>query len=358
LLFGVLHGVLTTFDVTMDKLGETRLRVMSRTNVFETMPISYEARIARVPGVRATSHIAIFIGYYQDPKNGFNIAALDVDSFLDAIPQLRVPADQREAMRTTRTGAIVGYELAKKFNWRIGDRITLHSINWIDAQGSSEWPLDIVAFCNAGPDDDPEFANELYMNYEYLDTGRANGKGTVHQFVVSIDDHSRSSDIALAIDALFANSSSQTITVNEREWMTNNLRQIGNLQLFVNTIIGAVLFTLLFLAGNTMSQSVSERTSELGVLKALGFRNTGVCVLVIAEAAVLSVIGAALGLGATALMFPGIFKSLGGSWGPTPLPLEVYLVGFAIALLLAAVCATIPAMRARRLTVSEALSGH
>src|SRR5262245_34956937 len=132
LLFGVLHGVITGWDGFVAQLGNTRLRVMNRANMLESMPVAYEARIASVPGVRATTRIAFFFGYYQDPKVGFSIAALDVDAFLDAIPDIRVPADQREAMHTVRTGAIVGYELAKRFNWKIGDRITLHSINWVD----------------------------------------------------------------------------------------------------------------------------------------------------------------------------------------------------------------------------------
>src|SRR5262249_40008536 len=151
-----------------------------------------------------------------------------IDSFLDSIPNLRVPPDQREAMHKVRTGALVGYQLAKRFNWQIGERITLHSMLWVDEHRSADWPVDIVGFCNAGPDDDPQFANEVYMNYEYLDSMRTTGKGTVHQFIAAIDDPARSSDIAIAIDRLFANSSYETQTLNEKEWITNSLRQTGN----------------------------------------------------------------------------------------------------------------------------------
>ena len=107
---------------------------------------------------------------------------------------------------------------------------------------------------NAGEKDDRVFANELYFNYEYLDEARATGKGTVHQYVVAIDDANRASEISQAIDRLFANSGAETATLNEREYVVAQLRQVGDVQMFVNSIIGAVLFTLLFLAGNTMSQ--------------------------------------------------------------------------------------------------------
>jgi putative ABC transport system permease protein len=256
-----------------------------------------------------------------------------------------------------RSGAIVGHELAKRFNWHIGDRITLHSLLWVDNRGSADWPVDIVGFCNAGPDDDTQFANEIYMNYDYFDSARATGKGTVHQFIAVIDDPARASDIAIAIDEMFANSSYETQTQNEKEWLANSLRQTGNVKMFVNSIIGAVMFTLLFLAGNTMSQSVRDRVSELAVLKALGFRDTAVSLLVFAESTLLAVIGAAMGLAATALVFPRVFGSLGG-FGPTPLPVEVYLNGLGVAVLMAALSAAIPALQARQLTVAEALAGR
>ena len=248
-----------------------------------------------MPGVEAISYFVIFAGYFQDPKNGFSIAAVDVDTWLAAIPNFHVPQDQREAMHTTRTGALVGSELMKKFDWHIGDRISLHSMIWVNKDGSSEWPLDIVGVVNAGPDDDPQFGTELYFNYDYLDSARTTRTGTVNQFVVSPKPGTDSNQIAIAIDRLFANSSAETSTMNERAFFASMSRNIGDVQRFVGWIIGAVLFTLLFMAGNTMSQSVRDRLSELGVLKALGFGNTQRVDADRREAAVLSFVAAALG---------------------------------------------------------------
>jgi putative ABC transport system permease protein len=357
LLFGILNGVIAGFDGALSKMSETRLRVMNRANILEAMPISYEARIAKVPGVRSVSHFAILVAYYQDPKNGFSASAMDIDQSIAVFPEIKVPDDQVEAMRRTRSGAIVGVDLAKRFGWKIGDRITVHSMNWIKEDGSPEWTLDIVGFANAGPHDERIFANELYFNYDYLDTARATGKGTVHQFAASIDDASRATEIAVAIDKLFANSSAETTTLNDREYVVAQVRQIGDVRMFVNSIIGAVLFTLLFLAGNTMSQSVNDRVPELGVLKTLGFSDTAVLLLVVVEAAILCLMAAAIGLAIAATVFKGVFGSLNFT-SPIPLPPRVYAFGFGIALLLGALSATIPAIRARRLTIVEALSGR
>ena len=356
LLFGVLQGVVAGFEGARAKLSDTRLRVTNRANLFEPIPIAYKSEIAAVPGVDAISYFVIFVGYFQDPKNGFSIAAVDVDTWLDAIRNFHVPQDQRAAMHTTRTGALVGAELMKRFDWHIGDRISLHSMAWVNKNGSSEWPLDIVGIVNGGANDDPEFGTELYFNYDYLDLTRTTRTGTVSQFVVSPKPGADPNQIAIAIDRLFANSSNETSTMNERAWFASMSRNVGDVQMFVNWIIGAVLFTLLFVAGSAMSQSVRDRLSELGVLKALGFGDTRVWVIIVAEAAVLSLVAAVLGLAVAAAAFPAVFKSLAGS--PGTLPLRVVPAGLAIALLLAAMSATVPALRARRLTIVQALSGR
>ncbi len=357
LLFGVLHGVIAGFDGTLAKLSDTRLRVTNRANLFEAMPVAYQSRIALVPGVQRVSYFVLFGGYYQEPTNGLSIAAVDVDTWLDTFPPLHVSASHRKAMHETRTGALVGVELMKQFNWHIGDRITLHSILWAsNKDGSSDWPVDIVGNTLAASGDDRTFAKEMYLNYDYIDAGRTTRTGTVNQFVVSLAEGADPDAIAIAIDRLFANSSSETTTMNERAWFASSMRQVGDVQMFVNWIIGAVLFTLLFLAGNTMSQSVADRLPELGVLKALGFGDTSIWLLVVAEAMVLSLIAAAIGLAIAATVFPGVFEASG--FGPIPMPPNVYVAGLAIALLLALLSAAVPAVRARRLTVVEALSGR
>jgi len=207
------------------------------------------------------------------------------------------------------------------------------------------------------PNDERIFANELYFNYDYLDEARATGKGTVHQFAVSIDDPSRAPEIAQAIDKMFANSSAESTTLNDREYLIAQVRQVGDVRMFVNWIIGAVLFTLLFLAANTMSQSVNERVPELGVLKTLGFSDNTILLLVVVEAVLLCLIAAAIGLAIAAAVFKVVFGSLNFT-SPFPLPPRVYVLGIGIALLLGAISATIPAARARRLTIVEALSGR
>jgi len=355
-LFGVMHGVIAAFDSALESMSDMRLRTMSRANILEALPLAHAARIARVPGVREVSHVSIMIGYYQDPKNNVVAAATDLEGFLSVFPEISIPEDQRDALLRSRTGAVVGAALARKFGWNIGDRVTLHSLMWPRDDGSVTWTFDIVAIANAGEQDDAPFGNELYFHYAYFDESRGTGRGTVHQYALTIDDAGAADAIAQAIDGQFANSSDETLTLNDRDYVTAQMRQVGNVRLFVNAILGAVLFTLLFLTGNTMMQSVRDRSAELGVLKSVGFTNTGVLALLWIEALVLCLAGAAMGLAIAALVFPPMFESF--NLGPVPLLPSVWIAGIGVAALLATMVTLVPGWRAQRLTVAEALAGH
>src|SRR5262245_43813926 len=120
LLYGVLNGVVSGFDYAASKMSEMRLRVTNRANVLESMPISYEARIARIPGVRIVSNLSILIGYYQDPRNNVSCVGLMLEPFARMFSEMKVAPDQVAAIRATRDGAVVGSELARRFNWHVG----------------------------------------------------------------------------------------------------------------------------------------------------------------------------------------------------------------------------------------------
>ena len=310
LLFGLMHGVIAGFDTALDTMSETRLRVQSRASGIESMPIAHANRIAQLKGVQRIAPFSAVGAYYQEPKNSFSSAALDIEAFLEVLPEIKIPPEQVDAMMRTRTGAIIGATLAEKYGWSIGDQIPIKSFLWTNEDGTADWMVEIAAIANAGPDDDKLFAGEMYLHWDYFDESRATGKGTVHQFVVAIDDPTRAGAIAEEIDALFANSSDETTTVNEREYITSFIRQAGDVRSFVAYVLGAVLFTLLFLTGTTMMQSIRDRTAEFGVLKSIGFTDTSVFVMVLTESLVLCVLAALLGLGIAASLVVGVVGGL------------------------------------------------
>lgn len=355
LLFGVLDSVTSSLGAAIDSLSDTRLRTMSRVNILEPMPISYVSRIRSVPGVETVSHYTIFYGYYRDPGDGIGVGALDVDSFLDAFPELLVGDGAREAMRATRDGALVGEDLAEEHDWQIGDRVPVTSRRWAQQDGSYDWSFEIVGLVSRGEDSRIPM-NEMYINYDYFDEARTTGNGTVNMYFSTLASAEISGRVAQAIDDLFANSTNETETQTEKDFVRAQINQIGDIDFFVNAIIGAVLFTLLFLTGNTMMQSVRERIPELAVLKTYGFGDWAIIALVCAEAMLLCGVAAAIGLGGAAAIFPGIFASIGAP--AFAMPLSVLVTGLGIAVLLALISSASPAWRIRRLQLVDALAGR
>jgi putative ABC transport system permease protein len=201
----------------------------------------------------------------------------------------------------------------------------------------------------------PAEANRILVNYAYYDEARRLERGTAWAFVVAADDANHAAQICAAVDALFVNSAYETVTQDEKAYVQEQLRQLGDVSLMANAIVAAVLFTLLFLTGNTMMQSVRERTPELAILKTVGFSDRAVTLLVLIESVLLCVSAAALGLAAAAAVFP-VAAALG--IGGAVLPLKVVAIGLGIAVVLALASGLPPAWRAQRLVIVDALAGR
>ena len=149
---------------------------------------------------------------------------------------------------------------------------------------------------------------------EYFDEARAFENGLVGNFIVRIDDPSRADFLAKEIDSLFANSSDETKTSTEEAFSRMFAEQYGNIGLIINSVLAASFFTILLLTANTMSQAVRERTSELGVLKSIGYSDYLIMFFVLLESVLLCFFGALIGLIVAYSMFPG-FSELAGGFG-------------------------------------------
>jgi len=353
LLFGVLHGVVGGLDALIGSMSDTRLRVLNRIGFTHWMPISLRNEIARIPGVTAVVANGYFGGYYQDPKNQLGAYAVDVAELFKIYPELVLPADERAAMLRTRTGALIGEDLARKYGWKVGDHITVDTPIWAHPDGSHSWMFDIVGIFRFNQGEVP--TNNLWMNYDYFSEG-GGMKDQASVFIVGIADPAAATRISRQIDTLFRSSASPTLTQTEKAWMQANIRSAGNIRFIVNAITGAVLFTLLALTANTMMQSLRVRVGELAVLKTFGYSNARISVLVLLEATLLCLVAALCGLALAALAFPPVVQRFG--LAPIPIPATVIGAGFAIAASLAIVSAGPPLWHASRLDVATALAAR
>ena len=353
LLYGLLQGVNSWLNNALAETRVNRLYTVSRISYVEPLPMSYLAQIESVPGVETVAYFNWFGGYYQDAKNNITGYPIDVERTFKVFPDWKAPRDQLEKMAHTRNGAIPGAALAKKYGWKVGDRVPLRTTIWTKKDGTSSYDFEIVGIFTAPTQ--PTNEQLFLMNYAYFDEARQFGQGNVGWYAFTIRDPTQSAAISKRVDKLFENSPNETKTQNEKQFAQAQIKQIGDIGFMVNAIVGAVMFTLLFLTGNTMMQSVRERIPELAVLKTLGFTDRAVTTLVLAESALLCLFAAFLGLGLAALIFPIARYIVGGQ---VLLPAAVFMTGAAAALLLALLSGLPPAWRANRLTVVDALAGR
>ena len=354
ILFGFLSAIQQALVGGVALAGADRLVVREKVSIINLLPVSYEARMDRIPGVDFSTFQTWFGGIYQDPKNFFMQNPVEPEKFLKMHPEIILPPDELKAWLATRTGAIVGRRTANRFHWQIGDQVPIQSTIWTLPDGSRTWTFDIVGIYDGkdkGTDTTP-----LFFRYDYFDEARQVwGKGQVDWYTIRIKDPSQAAEVAKQVDAEFENSPAETKTEPEGAFIQGWAAQLGNIVLIVSSILGMVFFTILLVTGNTMAQAVRERTGELGVLKAIGFTNAQVVALVLAESCLLTVIGGVAGLGLARAITPVIAQPLAGLLPMFFLPARALTIGLGLSVALGFVTGIFPALQAMRLRVADAL---
>lgn len=351
LLFGLLQGINAGYAAVIEAQHLDRLVTDPRVPGGAPMPVAAVAKIAKLPGVTRVCGRAGFFGYHQDPKNGLFALATDPADWFAVRPEFEIPAAQLAVLKGTRAGIAMTPALRERLKLELGDMVPVHS-RIPRKDGNPVWTFELVgSFDDAR---DPGQAQLALINYEYFDEARRADIGTVDRIIVRIADPSRSAQTAAVIDQFFANSANETRTQNEQEEAESSIRQLGDIGFFTNAIVSAVFFTLLFVTGNTMVQSVRERIPEFAVLRTIGFPAGGVLALVLAEAALLCVLAAGIGLAIAAALFP----ALEDITGLDRLSWIVVFAGLSAAVLLALISALLPAWRIRQLRIVDALGAR
>ena len=356
LLFGMLDSVRVAFNSGGSVDGANRLIVASRLSITQSLPVRLQAEIEAIPGVENVTYAMWFGGIYQDPRNFFPNFSV-APNFFDVYGEYEVPPDQLQAFRDTRTGAAVGESLAKKFGWKIGDTIPLQATIF-PRGGSNDWPLELKAIFRVKDRSNVGAENQLMMNWAYFDESNDYIKNQVSWFTVQLANADQASRVAQAIDALSANSDRETKSQTESAFQQAFAKQFADIGLIVTAIMGAVFFTLLLLTGNTMAQAVRERIPELATLKTLGFSDATVLVLVMVESVLLVVIGGLVGLGLASAIMPGVSAASGGVIALPTVPAQTWLIGLALMIGIGIIVGVLPALRAQRLKIVDALAGR
>jgi len=351
-LLGVMVAMFHAFYLS-DPTPEQALRLVARNRISYTvsMPLSYEAEIQHVPGVRDVMVSQWFGGVYKDardPKNQFARYAVEPDKLFTIFGELRMPEEEKKAFEHDRAGCVVGRDLANIFNFKVGDRI--HMTGDI-------FPGD-YEFTVRGIFDSPRASDEMYFDKEYLEQSMPERRrGNVIMYDIRIDDPAHSARVAAAIDDHFHNSTAQTKTESEQAFVVGFLAMLGDVKMFLMAISGAVMFTILLVSANTMAMSVRERIREVGILKTLGFTPASILGMILGEACAISVAGGAIGYAISMVLMRGVVKSPFGGFLPSLkiFDPEVALICVVAAALIGVMSSLVPAMSASRTSIVDAL---
>jgi len=275
-----------------------RLVVRHRVSLTFNLPGFYREKIRAVPGVVAVVPVSWFQGIYRDqkPENFFARFGTDPDEFFKVYRDMQIPDDQVKAWQRDRQGAIVDDTLAKKYGWKLGDRIFI--------QGDI-YPVNLELKVRGIFHTDPD-NKSIYFHAKYVEEAVDFFKGRAGTFSILADSPTDVSKVASAVDDTFRNSPQPTKTESEKAFGLEFVAMMGNVKAFILSICSAVVFATLLVSANTMAMSIRERTREVAVLKTLGFTKRGVLGLFVSEAVALSLagglIGAALGWGMVILI--------------------------------------------------------
>lgn len=352
-LMTILYGYLAMQNVAEKEAAKhDRIAVLNKLGFAALLPISYVDRVGSMDGVVAATPFSWFGGNYQGQQALFAQFGVNPKTSFDVFNEYNIAEDQLEAFKRDRQGCVVDQRLAEQMAWELGDRIPLEGTIY-----PYSLDLRIVGMYKA-----PSNTGSLWFNWYYLDeelkkSGSFVGNaGMIYARCKSTD---QVATVCEEIDAKFVNSENATRTRTEAAFQKMFADMLGDVQSYIRYISLAVVFALALVAATAMAMSMRERTTEVAVLKAIGFSKARVLALVLGESTIIAVLGGILGiaggLGAlqllsnvpiAAAMFPIPVSSLIGPW----------LIGLTtVAALIGIASGLAPAVLAARLSVVDGL---
>ncbi len=345
-LIVTLATILTEFDRGTDEASPLRLVSRHAVSLGFVIPMAHLQKIKTVPGVKEAMPFNWFGGIYKDERNFFANFAVDARKLHEVVPELKMSDADWQAFINDRQGAMVGAKLVKLYGFTPGQRVTLKSPIY---NQSVEF---IIRGVYTGSDE-----KTLYFHYDYInELLPAWAKDQASTFSILANTAEDVPRVSQAIGSMFANTDAPTKTETEREFALSFQTMMGGVKQFLYGIMAAITFSLLLVMGNTMAMTVRERTKEVGTLKAIGFQRGTITALFLGEALTLACIGAAIGVGAAALIFRSIDLSLYIPNFIAFVPTKETLAGaFVLSILVGLVSVIYSAYRVSGLTIAEAL---
>jgi putative ABC transport system permease protein len=350
--FGLLRTVVDAWYAGANASSSARLVTRSSVSLVFPLPLTYAARIRQVPGVKAVSWANWFGGVYVTERNFFPQFAVDAPTYLEMYPEFILAPAERKAFLHDRKGAIVGRKLADKFGWKVGDQIPLRGTIY-----AGTWTFNLRGIYDGAEQGTDQ--STMYFHFDLLNETvrklyprRADQTGV---FIVELADPGRAAEVSAAIDATFGNSLAETLTETEKAFQLSFVAMTEAILLAIEAVSYVVILIIMAVMANTMAMTARERRPEYATLKALGFGNAFVALLIFAESLGIALVG---GLTGVAVTFPAAaaFRDEMGTLFPIFYVSEAtVLVQLGAALLVGVIAAALPAWNAARVRVVDGL---
>jgi putative ABC transport system permease protein len=343
-----------------------RVMTLNSNGFAGTLPISRVAEIAGIEGVKAASPFTWYGGKYQNEVMPFAQFGVDPQVIFDIMDEFEVPADQLKTFKENKDGCVIGRKLATERKLNVGDALPLEG----DA-----YPMDLnlqISGIYDGPSN--RDLRMCLLRFDYLDealkkvaTGRSRRSssttpdtglsGNAAAVYIKCKDADAMAGVCNRIDELYRNSDYPTRTQTEEAFGKMFGEMLGDLKNAIYWIGAAVVISLIFVAGNAMAMAMRERTTEVAVLKAIGFSKGLVLLLVMSEAVLVAGLGGALGtLGSKALF--DLYDITPYTAGFLPffyIPWNIAIQGIVVSLLIGFLSGFFPAILAANSSVIDGL---
>ena len=351
-LYGSLNTLSGLFTGSIEGLSADNIIVMPRYNMLGKLPYSHVNYIETLEGVEEVMYMDFLISdSIESMMEG--VAYAVSPNFFDVYDRFEATEQAILALKSNPNATIVGQLMADQKGLKIGDRLNTESSS-LNIDGTYNWSFEVVGFYTAKQIKGDELG--AIINWPAFDEARMSEKGTLGTIMVKATSPEVGEKISKQIDEQFMNSSYATRSGPESMVAVEMAGEIADVELIVNSILLSVFFTILLVSSNTLAQSIRERTSDIGVLKCLGYKDNIIFISVILEAVTICFSAVLMGLLVTALIIPAIEIMSGGILEDTvSISLEIVLGGFLIGLLIALMSAVVPAYQALRLRVVDAL---
>jgi len=351
--FGLLRTVVTAWHAGVEASAANRLITRHAVSFVFPLPLAYRDRIARVPGVERVTYAIWFAGVYIDRNQFFARLGVDSDTFFDVYREYLIEPAQLEAFKRARDSCILGIDLARRYNLKIGDIMNLEG----DAY-PGQWAFVVRGIYR--PRDQTADPSIMMVQYKYVDERlrqeASQRVGNVGWYIVRIANPDDSAAVSDAVDRLFENSSAETKTETERAFQQNFLSSASAVITAMNIMSFVIIGIILLVLGNTMIMSARERTHEFAVLKALGFSGGQLFLLLAGESLILSVLGSVVGLAATVPAVRGFHAALPKGWFPIfYIKPETIMIGCIASLGVGFLAALVPLQRVLTTRIVEGL---